>query len=135
MVEPRREQGAAVVEMAFVAMFLVLLVTGVADVGRAIFTYIGIQDAAQEGAMFASYNHSDRDGIKLRAQSSISYPQLETVNIDVHCAADGKTITVTVSHQVDFVTPVIGRLLGDQVELERSFTGDVLGGSTCDDEH
>lgn len=131
MGDSRRERGAAVVEMAFVALFLVLLVTGIADVGRAIFTYIGIQDAAQEGAMFASYEHADRDEIRERARASISYPELDGADINVTCALDGKTMTVTVSHDVDMVTPVIGQLFGGKIELERSFTGDVLGG-TCD---
>ncbi|HLT97030.1 MAG TPA: TadE/TadG family type IV pilus assembly protein, partial [Acidimicrobiia bacterium] len=54
MADRRPERGAAAVEMAFVAMFLILLVTGVADLGRAIFTYIGVQEAAEEGTMYAS---------------------------------------------------------------------------------
>src|SRR5690554_1925723 len=47
-----RETGAAIVEMAFVTILLALLVCGVADLGRAVFTNIGVHDAAQEGARY-----------------------------------------------------------------------------------
>ncbi len=39
------ERGAAAVEMAFVTIFLALLVTGIIDVGRAIFVSVALADA------------------------------------------------------------------------------------------
>ena len=48
----------------------------------------------------------------------------------VSCSPDGKRVTVTVTHRVDLMTPVISQILGEQIELTRSFTGDVFGG-TC----
>lgn len=117
--------------MAFVAMILIVLATGVADLGRAIFTFIGVQDAAQEGAMYASYHPDDFDRIRERAIDSIDYPTMDPTAVAVACSADDKMVTVTVTHTVDMVTPVISQLLGDEVELSRSFTGEVLGGG-CD---
>lgn len=116
--------------MAFVAMFLILLVTGVADLGRAIFTYIGVQDAAEEGTMYASYHPDEIDDVRQRAVESIDYPELDPGDVAVSCSPDGKRVTVTVTHRVDLMTPVISQILGEQIELTRSFTGDVFGG-TC----
>src|SRR5690606_41317277 len=52
------ERGAAVVETAFITIFLLILVTGIIDVGRAIFTNISIQEAAQEAAVYAAFDES-----------------------------------------------------------------------------
>lgn len=130
-----RDRGAAAVEMAFMTMLLVLLVCGVVDLGRAIYSYIGIQDAAQEGARYAAYNPGDAGVIKARAADSTDYPVLDPVNdIQVACGppgAAGDTIVVTVSAELDYITPVIGGLLGGTIDLSHSYTVDVLTPDGC----
>ena len=51
----RAERGAATVEFALFAMFLVLIVSGIVDLGRGFYTAIALNDAVQEGAMFAAF--------------------------------------------------------------------------------
>lgn len=126
------DRGAAAVEMAFVTMLLVLLVTGVADLGRVLFTYIGVQDAAQEGAVYGSFEPSDEGEIVGRAIASIEYPTLDAGDVAVSCPhgspTGGNTIAVEVTHTVDLITPVIGQLLGSSIELSREFTGETYLG-------
>ncbi len=43
------EVGQSLVELALSFTFLLLLLAGAADLGRLIFSYISIHDAAQEG--------------------------------------------------------------------------------------
>jgi Flp pilus assembly protein TadG len=50
----KKERGQSLVEFTMSITFLVLLVAGVVDLGRAFFTYIALRDAAQEGAAYAS---------------------------------------------------------------------------------
>ena len=50
----RSEHGQNLIELAIVTPLLVLLLTGVADLGRAFFSYIQITNAAREGARAAS---------------------------------------------------------------------------------
>ena len=50
----RSEHGQNLIELAIVTPLLVLLLTGVADMGRAFFSYIQITNAAREGARAAS---------------------------------------------------------------------------------
>lgn len=134
MAEPQPENGAAAVEMAFVAMLLVLLVMGVADLGRVIFTYIGIQDAAQEGAIYGSFEPSNEDAIKSRAADSIDYPSLTPADVIVTCpdgdpnAPGGSRVSVTVSHSVSLITPIVGQMFGGSIDLSRTFTGEVFLG-------
>ena len=52
---PGLEKGAAAVEMAIVSMFLLVLLLGIVDIGRAITTNISLRDAVQEGAMYGAF--------------------------------------------------------------------------------
>ncbi|MGC8780015.1 MAG: TadE/TadG family type IV pilus assembly protein [Anaerolineae bacterium] len=52
---PRAERGSNLVETAFVLPVLLLLLAGVADLGRAFHDYIVLTAAAREGAYFAAY--------------------------------------------------------------------------------
>lgn len=125
-----RDRGAAVVEMAFVTVLLVLLATGVADIGRALFTYIGVQDAAQEGAVYGSFKPTDGNAIVARVIDSIDYPDLDPSNVAVSCPdgspTGGHRISVTVTHRVDLVTPLIGQMLGGFIDLTREFIGETF---------
>ncbi|MGH8951500.1 MAG: TadE family protein, partial [Acidimicrobiia bacterium] len=49
------DRGAAAVEMAFVTMFLLVLLLGIVDVGRAIVANISVRDAVQDGASYFAY--------------------------------------------------------------------------------
>ena len=50
----RSERGQSLVELALVMPLLILLLTGIADLGRAFYSYIQITNAAREGARAAS---------------------------------------------------------------------------------
>ena len=49
-----KERGQAIVELATSMVILLTLLAGVVDLGRALFTWITLRDAAQEGASYAS---------------------------------------------------------------------------------
>ncbi len=84
-----RERGQSLIEFAFSLVFLLVLVAGIVDGGRALFTYLAMRDAAQEGASYASVNPSDNAGINARARQSSNL--LEDL---------GASISVTVSPTV-----------------------------------
>ena len=54
----RSERGQSLGELSIVMTIVLVLLAGVADGGRAIFTYISLRDAAQEGALFGSFAFS-----------------------------------------------------------------------------
>lgn len=49
-----REEGQSLVELALMLVFLLILLAGVVDLGRMMFEYLAMRDAAQEGAGYAS---------------------------------------------------------------------------------
>lgn len=107
------------VETAFVTIFLLILVTGIIDIGRAIFTNIAIQEAAQEAAFYAAFDQNATVvSVQQRAVDSTSSPALDVTDVAVSCVLVPKTmknasrVSVTVSHSVDLVTPLIGQWIG-----------------------
>lgn len=116
--------------MAFTLVLLVLLATGVADLGRALFTYIGVQDAAQEGAVYGSFKPTDEAAIIARAVNSIDYPALADDDVAVTCPdgspTGGNRIAVEVTHEVNLMTPIIGQMFGGSIHLSREFIGETF---------
>lgn len=113
--------------MAFMAVFLVILVTGIIDIGRAIFTDIAIQEAAQEGAFYGAFEPGVTVAqIEQRAVDSTSSPALTTGDVTVGCVSETKSkkngtrITVTVNHRLQLITPIIGPWFGGEMELEKT---------------
>lgn len=54
----RSERGQSLGELSIVMTMVLILLAGVADGGRAFFTYISLRDAAQEGALYGSFAFS-----------------------------------------------------------------------------
>jgi hypothetical protein len=118
--------------MAFLAILLFFLAAGIVDVGRALFTYLAVQDAAQEGTLFASHKPADASEIQDRVVNSTAFPALLAGNVEVSCPdgspTGGDMIAVRVTHEVDLITPIVGPLLGGTIELSSEHTGQVFNG-------
>jgi Flp pilus assembly protein TadG len=64
------EKGQSLAEMTLGMVILVMLMSGVVDIGRAYFAYIALEDAAGEAALFIStYPKCPYDGIDTATQT------------------------------------------------------------------
>jgi Flp pilus assembly protein TadG len=113
--------------MALVAMFLLVLLLGIVDVGRAISANISVRDAVQDGASYGAYTRdATADDIKNRVRASVSSPDLSTATIDVYCDIDERDVSrasrirVDLSYDVDLITPIMGAALGGSINLSPS---------------
>lgn len=113
--------------MAITAVFLVILVMDIIDIGRAIYTNISIQEAAQEGAFYASFEESVTvNEVKKRVIDSTSSPALTTAEVTVACSTqtkskkNGARVTVTVAHDLDLLTPIVGQWWGGTLTLTKA---------------
>lgn len=130
-------------EFAVSVVILLLLLSGIVDLGRLFFQYIAMRDAAQEGATYGIICPYDIDGIKYRTFSILS----DDTNIDViveindveydippnsGSVSGGDTIRVTVQNpQFRITMPFLGAILGGQtINVETSINGTILR-STC----
>ena len=67
-----KERGQGLVEFAFSLVLLLTLIVGIVDLSRALFTYMAIRDAAEEGALVASIAPDDLDKVRERVINSSS---------------------------------------------------------------
>ena len=128
----KSEKGQSLTEFALVLVFLVALLAGVFDLGRAFFAYIIIRDAAQEGAVYGSIApKSDLAGFKnavaARVENAFLDPDDTTktpidltsmsVQVDVlgsACAAPGNSVRVQVNYSYPIAMPFLGAMIGKQ---------------------
>jgi Flp pilus assembly protein TadG len=123
------------IEFAFTLVIILILLVGVIDLGRAIFTYLALRDAAQEGASYGSYNPTDTSGITARVCNSSNMvsdlcanPGIDTQVTLIGSACNGNGIQVRVSfNNFTLVTPFLGAVVGTQtISLSASVTDTIL---------
>lgn len=128
-----RERGQSLVEFTFGAVILIILVVGIMDLGRALFTYMALHESAQEGALIGSVYPTDQTTIKNRVlETSDLVSDLITaddVTVEVlgsACTGNGIRVTVTYSN-FPITTPFLGLFIGSQtITLSTSATDTIL---------
>lgn len=89
-----RQRGVAAVELAFVIIFLLLLVAGIVEFGRAFWYYDALTKATRDGARLLSMAERDSfttaiDSAKTRVVSAANaanvQPALTSGNVEVTC--------------------------------------------------
>jgi hypothetical protein len=123
-----RARGQALVEFALVIPLFLLLMVALFDMGRAVFAYNTLTNAAREGARMAIVNQ-DKPTIIKRAKSQTAIVELNDPSVSVafyQMAADGTPdysdpcnlvavgCLAIVSFEATYVpiTPLIGNLFG-----------------------
>ena len=109
--------------------FLLLLVFGVIDIARAYFDAASVQEAAIEGALYASLNPTDPATAVTLAEDTVSAPDL-TGAVVITCPASDQ-VTVTVNYTFNVVTPVVRNVIGSSLDLSHSETAQVLSSDAC----
>jgi hypothetical protein len=112
------QQGQALVEFAMGLFFLLLLISGIVDLGRAIFTYMDLREAAQEGAAYATVNPGDTTGIENRVTDSSNVFDSSDLSVSVNtpanpCLGDDIIIGVSIA-DFPLTMPFMGTILGTQ---------------------
>ncbi len=143
-----RERGQSLVELAISLPILLLLLLGTVDFGMAIFSFAIIRDAAQEGALYGSFNPDNKAEIENRARnispqgedeifsSPVELTDRELVQVEVKTignscqgTTDGEanSVRVRVRYNYSIFMPFIGTLIGsDTIPLTGSATNVIL---------
>lgn len=142
------QKGQSLVEFSFLAIFLVILLAGVADFGRAYFIFIQLRDAAQEGASYGSFAPDDFSGIEARVRDTMKEPvdlsdpavvsvTAELTNPAFSCAGfnpsslETNAVRVTVQYEMPITVPFLGTLLNSQVVPLEAMVEDVILRPPC----
>jgi Flp pilus assembly protein TadG len=132
-----KEKGQSLVELAFSLTFLLILLGGIVDLGRAFFTYMAMRDAVQEGALYGSINPTLTPEIKDHVINSgnivpdILAPGDVTVTV-LGTPCTGSSIRVQALYNNFPITmPFIGALIGRQTVPIRATITDTILSPSC----
>jgi Flp pilus assembly pilin Flp len=95
------QRGAAALELAILAPFLLALVIGVTDLGWTLWQRVQIQEAVQEGAVFAAFAPDDPEGAQARVFEATSAEGLKFDDIYVTCHPGDGEVEVGVTYVHD----------------------------------
>lgn len=135
-----KQRGQSLVEFAISLMVILLLLMGAVDFGIALFSWVTMRDAAQDGAIYGSVTPNDATGIRNRVIAAasdiitiapgditISYNTNPIKYCEGSTNSTPNTITVTVTHNHALVTPLVGTMIGSQtIRLNTQVTNTIL---------
>ena len=132
----KNERGQSLVEMAISLVLLLLLLSGIVELGMAFFQFIQLRDAAQEGALYGSINPTEVGKITDRAKGASASPiNLSTdPNLtiaiqysDVNKKCEGSSITVRLTYQHQIFMPFVPKIIGKPtIQLNASVTDTII---------
>lgn len=142
------ERGQSLIELAISLPVIILLLLGTVDFGMAIFSYAIIRDAAQEGALYGSFNPDNKSEIENRARnispegegeifsSPVNLTDRELVQVEVKAignscqgttGGEANSLRVRVRYYYPIMMPMIGTIIGsDTIPLTGSATNVIL---------
>lgn len=131
----KKEEGQSLVELAIGMTIIVLLLSGIFDVGRAIFTQFALQDAAEEGLVYGIAFPNQCENIEARVMENLEnsvFPVIPTVEVTIgndHHVCEGATLAygkrmdITVSADFEISMPF---LTGQTINMAGTANGTIL---------
>ncbi len=114
----RHIEGQSLVEVALVLPILLIILLGIFDFGRAVFAYNAVSNSAREAVRVAIVNQSPATVEAEGKEAALGLdPSTVAVSSTFTCDLIGCAASVTVTHQWQAITPIIGSLIGP-IELE-----------------
>jgi hypothetical protein len=110
----REQNGQSLTEFALLLPLLLLLLCGVVDFGRILFTYLNMNLVAQESVRLGGLGEGDA-AIAAFARSQAEVPDSSQLQVAITPAEasrkSGQYVQVSLSYALPYVTPLIGSLL------------------------
>ncbi|NOH03532.1 MAG: pilus assembly protein [Chloroflexi bacterium] len=145
----QKEKGQSLIELAISLPVILLILLGTIDFGMALFSYAILRDAAQEGALYGSFNPTNKQAIENRARnilprtdeesifsSPVDLRNTDAVSVEIKtigAACQGVTsgaansIRVSVIYQYSIIMPFAGDIIGsDTIRLTGAATNVIL---------
>lgn len=126
-VSKKAEKGQSLVEFSLGLVVILIIVSGLLDLGRLYFTFVALEDSAGEAALYLSLNphcvHAT-DGAECANPNNADYRARNSGGLEVdwskaNIAFDvpqpygvGESVKVTVTYSYGLLTPIIPRIVG-----------------------
>lgn len=133
----KSEAGQGLVEMAVSLIVILILLAGIVDLSRTITTKMELQDAAEEGVVYAmAYPHNCTQ-IQYRVLQNLTKVKSATLNSieitynDVACASatgnvKGQLIKVHIANSFPVSMPFLGKVVGSARTVQVNAKGVVI---------
>lgn len=114
----KEKKGQTLVEMAIVLPILVALIFGMTDFARVLNGYLTTTEASREGARVAALSGND-DAVVLAVNNAA--PNLDPTRLTVTTLPAtrirGDAVTVTVTYNIDIITPLVNTMLTNPMPI------------------
>ena len=124
------EKGAAAIEFAIVIGLLLLLALGIIEYAFAIYTKIGIQEAAEDGILYLAQNPTDTTGARDRIKEASTRVTLLDTEIVITCPTTS-SVRLDIDHDHDFITGILAPIVGSDINLHTDLTSEVFSSDPC----
>lgn len=120
-----KQEGQALVEMAIILPILLILITGIIEFGFVFNAYLTLNNASREAARAISVGETS---VQASDRVNVVAAQLDLTQISVIVTpADdnrdrGDSVNVKVEYTYHFFTPLLGGLLGSDLNLSAEST-------------
>ena len=113
----KSQKGQALVETALILPILLMLLFGITDFGRIFHVYLTLDHAGREAARAAAVGLED---VVIEERIENASGGLDQDKLDIDILPLGKSnrnsggdVTITLTYPVDFLTPIIGQIIGE----------------------
>jgi Flp pilus assembly protein TadG len=116
------QRGAAAVEMAVIAPFLILLLIGMIEASWLLSRSIDVSQAAREAGRMAAVNDGDENVIAAAVCAGMDEPTDAMISLSGAGSGLGGTVTATASQDVATITGLLDPLFSPPVHLSHMTT-------------
>jgi hypothetical protein len=134
----RSARGNQLAEFSIILPLLLILALGAVDLGRGLISYMELEQAAQEGAIYGSFRPESYADITSRVRTSstgiVDLSDVTNVDVEVLCPPDvpaGK-VGVRIRYTLEVFTPLINPIIGESIPLETRSIGTNFTDATCE---
>ncbi|OEF96199.1 TadE/TadG family type IV pilus assembly protein [Desulfuribacillus alkaliarsenatis] len=121
----KNEKGQSLVEMALLLPILIILLIGVIDFGRFLYTNMHLHLATQETVRLASLGANDQE-----LQSFInSYTHVNNqedlqmhISLNENQRVSGEYVTITLEYPMEIMTPFVSKIITFPLKIETKST-------------
>lgn len=122
----KSEKGQAAVELALVIPLLLFLICGIVDFGRILYTANTLNMVSQESVRLAGLGESDSVVKQYAIDNALVNPKLTTSDIIINpidsTRKSGDYVSVTINYSVNYITPLLDKILPSPYTLINNST-------------
>ncbi len=121
----KEEKGQSLVEMALLLPVLLLLLIGIFDLGRVLYTSIHLHLATQETVRLGGLGASDAEMTSF-AKDYVHIGDVSLLEVDISPLegqrVSGEYVTVTLEYPIEFFTPFFSRVIPSSFKMNANST-------------